>query len=108
MENHRRLEINGHATAALLATAAAALVFHPPCPIRLLTGWQCPGCGATHALAALLTAHWSEAWHANPLIVTLAPLIAATALKRSVSIPKSAIILTLIVTALFGILRNIP
>lgn len=104
METHRRLEITREATAATLATAAAALLFYPPCPIRLLTGWLCPGCGATHALAALLFAHWSEAWRDNPLVIALVPLVAAAAYKRS--IPRSAVILTLIAAVLFGILRN--
>jgi hypothetical protein len=72
------------------AIAAALLRFFPPwlyaiypiCPIRALTGWRCPGCGSTRALAALLSGHFSDAVHYNPLAVILWPVLAALALAE--------------------------
>ena len=55
----------------------AHYAIYPVCPFRSLTGLYCPGCGSTHALAALLAGHWAEAWHYNPLAIVLAPVIAA-------------------------------
>lgn len=33
----------------------------PPCRVRMLTGYYCPGCGATRSFKALLTGHWIRA-----------------------------------------------
>jgi hypothetical protein len=53
--------------------------FYPPCPFRTFLGVRCPGCGTTHALAAMLAGHWTEAWHYNALAVIVWPLLAAAA-----------------------------
>ena len=37
------------------------------CPVRLLTGFPCPGCGGTRAMGAICTGDFSAAWHLNPL-----------------------------------------
>jgi hypothetical protein len=39
-----------------------------PCIVKMLTGWMCPGCGITHALASLLRLEWGAAWQANPFV----------------------------------------
>ena len=44
------------------------------CPFRLLTGLDCPGCGATRAIIALAEGNISLAVHQN-LLVVLAPAI---------------------------------
>ena len=73
--------------AANLAIAASVVVlavlavhaqsrFYPPCPIYQLLHIQCPGCGATRSLAALLHGHLHEALGANALFVVALPLIA--------------------------------
>lgn len=38
-----------------------------PCPFRYLTGWQCPLCGTTRAVAAVIRGDLVQAWHLNPL-----------------------------------------
>ena len=80
LKQHRR---HAHLTlaAVLSAAALAALTLHrfppeqysfyPRCPIYALTGWQCPGCGLTRALAALLRGNLAAAMHLNPLILPL-------------------------------------
>jgi len=50
--------------------------FYPGCPIHLLTGWLCPGCGATRALHALLHGHMVDAWALNPLFTVVFPVAA--------------------------------
>ena len=76
-----------HARVALAAVICAGAVlycfppdrygFYPRCPIYEATGWLCPGCGATRALAALLHGHVAQAMHWNPMIVLLLPAFAA-------------------------------
>jgi Protein of unknown function (DUF2752) len=47
--------------------------FYPVCPIHRYTGWLCPGCGMTRALAALIHGNLHEALHWNPLIAIVVP-----------------------------------
>ena len=68
--------------AAVLAAGAAYAVFASrfgglPCPFRLLTGLQCPGCGVTTLLLCLLHADWQGAWAANPFLLATSPLLGA-------------------------------
>ena len=73
--------------AAAAGTLAALLRFFPPgqypiypiCLWRAVTGWRCPGCGTTRALAALLAGQWPEALHYNALAAALAPAAALLA-----------------------------
>lgn len=53
---------------------------YPVCPIRALTGWRCPGCGTTHAIAALLAGHFADAWHYNAMATIAYPVVALLAL----------------------------
>lgn len=41
------------------------------CPVRLLTGVSCPGCGMTRALFALLKLDFSLAFEMHPLVLLL-------------------------------------
>jgi MFS superfamily sulfate permease-like transporter len=94
----------------LAALPPAALLYafpsapYPPCPIHAFTGLLCPGCGATHALAALVHGHLQQAFHANPLFVLLLPLFFF--LPRR--LPAPALYLLLAATLAFTIGRNIP
>ncbi len=73
--------------ALLLAASAAAVAMlrvfdpatsgvFPPCPVRYLTGWYCPGCGSLRALHQLLHGNLQAAWAMNPLAVLLLPVLA--------------------------------
>lgn len=51
---------------------------HPvlwPCPMKAITGYSCPLCGATRATHALLHGHLGTAVDFNALYVVLLPLV---------------------------------
>ena len=84
-----------------------------PCPFRLVTGLQCPGCGVTTLLLCLLRGDWQGAWAANPFLLATSPLLAAilwrfwwqdTRPGRLWHLLAAGYIAGLL---LFGILRNI-
>jgi len=63
----------GVVLAAFLARAVIdGRVWHPGCGFRWMTGRPCPGCGGTHALAALAGGDPAAALAGNPLVATLA------------------------------------
>ena len=45
----------------------------PRCPLRMTTGWLCPGCGSQRLLHALLHADLGAAWRANPFLLVCMP-----------------------------------
>ena len=54
------------------------LLFHRFCPVVLLCGYPCPGCGITRAFWAFVTLHPVRALHYNPVYpLWLAVLLAA-------------------------------
>jgi hypothetical protein len=46
--------------------------FYPQCMFRQLTGLDCPGCGTTRALHAMLHGRFAEAFRFNPLLFAMA------------------------------------
>ncbi|WP_229795930.1 DUF2752 domain-containing protein [Saccharothrix coeruleofusca] len=49
----------------------------PPCPLYALTGIQCPACGSTRMVHALLHGDLAAAWHFNAvMLVAGLPLLA--------------------------------
>lgn len=70
--------------ATLLAIAGAFLYgmidpasshFFPRCIFKMVTGYDCPGCGSQRALHALLHGDITSAWRYNAFLVALIPLI---------------------------------
>ncbi|MEK7388654.1 MAG: DUF2752 domain-containing protein [Elusimicrobiota bacterium] len=59
------------AGAAWAACAALAALGVPEgltlCPVRLLTGHRCPGCGMGHAVVYAMRGDFAASWHAHPL-----------------------------------------
>jgi hypothetical protein len=93
------------------------------CPIYLLTGHYCAGCGALRATHDLAHGDLASAWGMNPLWVLVVPLLvagwlrwtarswrgssaasAAPARQRVVWVPWVTLAVTLVYTAL----RNVP
>ena len=125
------LQINrNRLLAAMLAAFAVAVgmlrVFDPatsglfpPCPLRYLTGWYCPGCGSLRAVHQLLHGNLRAACGLNPLTVLLLPFLtyglASFALFeiRGEGLPQPVLRAAWIralcaAILLFGIARNLP
>lgn len=92
--------------------------FYPRCPLYTLTGWQCPGCGATRALYSLLHGHLASAWAYNQLFVALLPLIVLVALLQfahvmwrgrwyAVQVKPAFVYAGVVVLLSFGVIRNL-
>lgn len=48
------------------------LLFHAFCPLVIVSGFPCPGCGVTRAAVCFLTGRWREAWLFNPVVFPVA------------------------------------
>jgi Protein of unknown function (DUF2752) len=103
----------------LLSFPPAQNSFYPRCPIYEFLHLQCPGCGATRALAALLRGHFSEAMHLNGFAVILLPIAVICGVRwyfrfvrREVDhwpqIPRVTIYATLAAAMIFTVVRNLP
>jgi hypothetical protein len=111
----------------LIAAVAAVLLrfppaenhFYPVCPVYFVLHLQCPGCGGTRALAALLHGHLREALQWNALITLMLPLAAGYGgvlywrfLQRKAlgwpQAPPAAIYAGLAIAAVFTMERNLP
>jgi Protein of unknown function (DUF2752) len=112
---------------AAVALAAAILLryppshntFYPQCPFYEYLHLQCPGCGATRAIAAILRGHLREALHLNALVTLALPFAAVYSLAHYRRLlqrkpiqwpdPPPALLYTAItLAAAFAILRNLP
>ena len=58
------------------------LLFDHFCPLILLTGFPCPGCGLTRAFYAFFTLHPLEALRYNPSYMLWMVLIIAALVQR--------------------------
>lgn len=61
---------------------------YPRCWIKLLTGYDCPGCGSARALHALVHGHVAEAWAYNPAVFFVAALIVLVLMAESNRFPR--------------------
>lgn len=82
-----------------------------PCVFHELTGLYCPGCGMTRTVLALLKFDFAQAFRYNPLLFSLLPLYATYLIatnKRTKLLGNVTMTIMLILTLIFGVLRNIP
>ena len=47
----------------------------PRCLFKVVTGWDCPGCGSQRMLHALLHGDFAAAWGANPFLLAISPFV---------------------------------
>ncbi len=91
----------------------------PICPFRVLTGFNCPGCGTTRAVHQLLHGHVVAAFELNPLTILLLPVLAYALVSFTksaitgrpmpdISIQPRYVWLSLIVVFGFWVFRNTP
>jgi len=110
---------------ALMVVAATVFFLNPAthriypiCQFHRLTGWNCPGCGMTRALYALLHGHLSVALHDNALFVFVLGALAIRGAWFGVDnyrgraagefFPVKWLWPLLFVALVFAVLRNLP
>lgn len=111
--------------AALIAIAVGAAYalfvkftgFGIPCPINLVTGLKCPGCGVTHMCMHILALDFRSAFYDNAAIFCMIPLLLFIFGRLAYKYIKTgswrdraaeiAGIIAIVVLLIFGILRNI-
>lgn len=88
-----------------------------PCIIHKITGLYCPGCGITRMIISIFELDFYQAFRFNPflfilLVVTLLyqiiKLITKKLLTKSIRLNNNVYVSLLVLTILFGILRNLP
>lgn len=88
-----------------------------PCPIKLVTGKYCPGCGISRMLLAMLRLDFETAYHANRLLFFLLPVIALYGLIKGSRYVRTGenkqkvweqigILAVFLITVCFWIMRN--
>jgi hypothetical protein len=92
--------------------------FYPVCMFHKLTGLNCPGCGATRAAYQLLHGHLFIALRDNALFLLALAVLGARwlwwAVRRvrrqpaTLALPPKALWWFLVLTLVFGVLRNLP
>lgn len=109
--------------AAILAGITASFVMikydlHLPCLFRSITGYMCPGCGATRMFLSLMQLDIKEAFYNNIMLFLSLPFIlfilaemiysyVKTGKASNSEIGKKTAAVLVICFLIFGILRNI-
>lgn len=109
---------------ALCGTAYTAAVnpntshAFPWCPLKLVTGLDCPFCGSLRAVHSLSHGHIGEALGHNALFVLSVPYLLAfwgTWMARDLGhpapnlrLPRTALVAVVMVLAAFTVARNLP
>jgi len=91
-----------------------------PCPIRMITGWKCPGCGITTLFVRLFKLDIHGAFEANSFLFLTLPFLAAELVfseacyfrgdligKKARTVNTVATCIYLVCLIAFGISRNI-
>ncbi|MGM9694187.1 MAG: DUF2752 domain-containing protein [Alloprevotella sp.] len=107
------------AAVLLFLVDPAATPLAPKCPVKMLTGWDCPGCGFQRAAHALLHGKVLEAWAYNRFLIFSFPyllVILATEYVwtgerqerwRRIFESKTALWVYVIATCVWWVVRNL-
>ena len=112
---------NTAATGAL-ATGAVAYVglvdphrpgsFFPPCPFKLLTGWNCPACGGLRMTHDLLHGDLAAAVVDNVFLLVGLPILAAWVIwrltQRQPGLGRPAVVVIAVTALAWTVVRNLP
>lgn len=102
----------------LVANIVYYSIFHSfiPCLIHKISGLYCPGCGVSRMMLSILKLDFYQAFRYNPflfimLIITLVyqliKLITRKLLTKEIKLNNYIYIGLLVITIVFGILRNL-
>ena len=80
----------------------------PKCLFHEWTGLNCPGCGSTRALYALLHGDLKTSLHENLLLIPVGLTAAALIVKPRIGLIRPVAVAIIAVVIGFAILRNIP
>lgn len=88
----------------------------PTCPVKLVTGLDCPGCGGLRLTHDLLHADLRAAVHDNAFLLVCGPLLAALALRptggprgaRYETVPPRVAYTVAAAALLWMLVRNLP
>ena len=84
----------------------------PACPFRLLTGWNCPGCGGIRMTHDVLNGDLAAAVTDNVFMLVALPLLALWLVLRWRSgrklMPTAAVVVVVLATVAWTIVRNLP
>lgn len=84
----------------------------PPCPFRLLTGWNCPACGGLRMTHDLLHGDLGAAVVDNVFLLAGLPLLAIWLIwrirRRERAFPPSAIVVIAVTAIAWTVVRNLP
>jgi hypothetical protein len=103
----------------LILTIALAFIYFSdptggpilPCIFNKVTGYYCPGCGMTRSIHSILRFQFTQAFRYNSLSLVIPFLLVIyyiTKYKKKEKIAKLILILMIVLSFFYGILRNIP
>lgn len=109
----------GGAALILRAIDPAGSRWYPQCPLRVVTGLHCPGCGSLRAIHQALQGNFGTAFRLNPLLFFLVPLavypVASDVRLMILGRPLPRVrlfhgwwLILVGVIGVFGVLRNVP
>ena len=84
----------------------------PACPFRLLTGWNCPGCGGLRMTHDLLHGDVAAAVVDNVFMLVGLPILALWLIVRWRTtrplLPRAAVIVMIVAAVGWTVIRNLP
>ena len=107
------------AAVLLFLVDPSATPLAPKCPLTMLTGWDCPGCGFQRAAHALLHGNFLEAWAYNRFLIFSFPFLLLILLTeyvwsgerqerwRRVLESKTALLTFVIASCVWWVVRNL-
>ncbi|BAX92424.1 membrane protein [Mycobacterium shigaense] len=85
---------------------------YPPCPFKLLTGWNCPFCGGLRMTYDVLHGDLLASINDNVFALVGIPLLAGLLVMRRRngrrSLPLAAVLTLVVVTITWTVVRNLP